>query len=168
MPTVDLKYSPRKWQRKCHANRSRFRVFALHRRAGKALDVNTLIPMASGGFKRMGDLVAGDRVFDETGTPCNVTYAHDVMFNRECYEIKFSDGATIVADADHLWYTETRLEGRVTVDKKMSSGIQQRRKGTTKTTKEILDTLHYCGENNHSIPLSGAVQFDGGGLRPCN
>ena len=42
----------------------------------------------------------------------------------------------------------------------MSSGIQQRRKGTTKTTKEILDTLHYCGENNHSIPLSGAVQFE--------
>ena len=36
MTNVDLKYKPRKWQQKCHANRSRFRVFALHRRAGKS------------------------------------------------------------------------------------------------------------------------------------
>ena len=36
MARIDLKYVPRKWQKKCHSNRSRFRVFALHRRAGKS------------------------------------------------------------------------------------------------------------------------------------
>lgn len=35
MPTVDLKYNPRAWQRQCHKARRRFTVFALHRRAGK-------------------------------------------------------------------------------------------------------------------------------------
>ena len=37
MTTVDLKYSPRPWQAKCHADRSRFRVIALHRRGGKTV-----------------------------------------------------------------------------------------------------------------------------------
>ena len=35
MPTVDLKYNPRAWQKICHKARRRFTVFALHRRAGK-------------------------------------------------------------------------------------------------------------------------------------
>lgn len=36
MVDVNLDYTPRKWQQQCHADRSRFRVFALHRRAGKS------------------------------------------------------------------------------------------------------------------------------------
>lgn len=32
---VDLNYHPREWQRSCHSRRCRFRVLALHRRAGK-------------------------------------------------------------------------------------------------------------------------------------
>src|SRR3712207_7427623 len=35
-------------------------------------DVDTPIPTPAG-WKRMGDLVAGDRVFDEDGKPCTVT-----------------------------------------------------------------------------------------------
>ena len=113
----------------------------------------------------MGDLMDGDVIFDETGKPCNVLYAHDVMFNRECYEVKFSDGATIVADAEHLWYTETKLDrtyrkNRIRKNRKMSSGVQERKEGTVKTTKEIFNTLHYCGENNHSIPVASAVQHE--------
>jgi len=33
--TVDLNYRPREWQRRCHTERKRFTVLALHRRAGK-------------------------------------------------------------------------------------------------------------------------------------
>lgn len=33
--TVDLGYRPRAWQRRCHLERKRFTVLALHRRAGK-------------------------------------------------------------------------------------------------------------------------------------
>ncbi|MCC7304751.1 MAG: terminase [Alphaproteobacteria bacterium] len=35
MATIDLKYNPREWQRRCHLDRKRFTVLALHRRAGK-------------------------------------------------------------------------------------------------------------------------------------
>lgn len=34
---IDLEYKPRAWQGECHSHRERFRVFALHRRAGKTL-----------------------------------------------------------------------------------------------------------------------------------
>jgi len=37
MTNINLNYTPRKWQAKCHANPARFRVFALHRRAGKTV-----------------------------------------------------------------------------------------------------------------------------------
>lgn len=33
--TIDLRYRPRDWQRQCHMMSARFRVLALHRRAGK-------------------------------------------------------------------------------------------------------------------------------------
>jgi hypothetical protein len=32
---ISLQYFPRDWQRKCHRDRRRFTVLALHRRAGK-------------------------------------------------------------------------------------------------------------------------------------
>ena len=35
MRPVDLKYRPRDWQKRCHLERKRFTVLALHRRAGK-------------------------------------------------------------------------------------------------------------------------------------
>ncbi len=37
MKTVDLNYKPRRWQKECHDDLARFRVYALHRRAGKTV-----------------------------------------------------------------------------------------------------------------------------------
>ncbi len=37
MTTIDLEYKPRKWQRACHDDGSRFQVIALHRRGGKTV-----------------------------------------------------------------------------------------------------------------------------------
>ena len=34
--SLGLGYFPRDWQRKCHVERKRFNVYALHRRAGKS------------------------------------------------------------------------------------------------------------------------------------
>lgn len=74
---------------------------------GKALDVETPIPTPAG-IKRMGDLVPGDEVFDENGRICRVVEAFAVRHDRPCYEVEFDDGATIVADGEHLWSTSTR------------------------------------------------------------
>ena len=69
---------------------------------GKALDVETPIPTLNG-WKQMGELVVGDAVFDEQGKPTHVTAAFDVMHNRPCYEVVFSDGSSLIADAEHEW-----------------------------------------------------------------
>ena len=74
--------------------------------AGKALALDTPIPTPRG-WTTMGAVRVGDRVFDETGQPCTVVGATPVMHDRPCYEVEFSDGTVIVADADHLWRTET-------------------------------------------------------------
>ena len=34
------------------------------------------------------------------------------MHDRPCYEVEFSDGSVIVADAEHLWKTTTRASRR--------------------------------------------------------
>jgi len=77
--------------------------------SGKALDIETPIP-TSAGFKRMGDIVVGDEVFDELGKPTLVVGAYDVELYKDCFEVQFSDGTAIVADAEHLWATITQEE----------------------------------------------------------
>jgi DNA segregation ATPase FtsK/SpoIIIE-like protein len=72
--------------------------------SGKALALDTPVPTPTG-WTTMGELRPGDRVFDETGQPCTVTGATDVQHGRPCYEVVFSDGTVIVADADHRWST---------------------------------------------------------------
>lgn len=80
-------------------------VFVGPARIGKALDVETPIPVPTG-WKRMGDLVAGDMVFGVDGTPTTVVEAHSVMLDHSCYEVRLADGESIVADAEHLWGVE--------------------------------------------------------------
>lgn len=75
--------------------------------SGKALDCDTPIATPAG-WTTMGALKVGDYVFDETGTPTRVRGIYDQPPNRPCYEVVFTDGAKIVADADHLWWTEDR------------------------------------------------------------
>jgi len=72
---------------------------------GKALDVSTPIPTPTG-WTTMGLLAVGDEVLGADGRPTRVRFATDVMYDRECYRVTFSDGASIVADADHLWAVE--------------------------------------------------------------
>ncbi|MGH3328268.1 MAG: DNA translocase FtsK, partial [Streptomycetales bacterium] len=74
--------------------------------AGKALALDTPIPTPTG-WTTMGELEVGDEVFDEQGQPCRVIAATPVMYGRPSYEVEFSDGTVIVADAEHLWRTST-------------------------------------------------------------
>ncbi|MGO9077690.1 MAG: DNA translocase FtsK 4TM domain-containing protein [Streptosporangiaceae bacterium] len=77
--------------------------------AGKALALDTPLPTPTG-WTTMGEVMVGDQVFDETGQPCTVLGATGVMHGRPCYEVEFSDGTVIVADAEHLWRTRTVAE----------------------------------------------------------
>jgi phage terminase large subunit-like protein len=68
----------------------------------KALDVSTPLPTPSG-WTTMGDVKVGDLLVGSDGNPARVTATSAVMTDRPCYRVRFSDGAEIVADADHLW-----------------------------------------------------------------
>ena len=72
------------------------------RGAGKALDLDTRIPTPSGD-KTMRDIEVGDYVFDDKGNPTKVIGVSPIFYDHECYEVEFSDGEKIIADAEHLW-----------------------------------------------------------------
>lgn len=108
---------------------------------GKALALDTPLPTPAG-WTTMGEVREGDVLFDENGKPCTVTYATGVQHERECFEVEFSDGAKIVADAEHLWFT-------------LKQGVPG-----VRNTAEILRTLKYAEGrfNRHSVPVAGALQ----------
>ena len=148
-------------QMEVYASTCRFKVVVAGRRWGKALALDTPIPTPHG-WTTMGELRDGDEVFDESGKPCRVTHAHAVMHGRPCYEIEFSDGTKVVADEEHLWSTW---------DKAARKNVRRNPSGAhgakVRTTRQIIDTLTTGtkGENNHSIPCAGAVQYPEARLR---
>jgi hypothetical protein len=118
------------------------------RQSGKALDINTPIKIPTG-WTTMGELKDNDQVYDELGNICNVIKAWPVMHDRPCYNIEFSNGESIVADEEHLWYTETFYDRK------------QKRKGSKKTTKELLSRLTINQKNKqpfHRIPIGHGIK----------
>src|ERR1700727_2242545 len=57
------------------------------------------------GWTTMGEVRVGDRLMGADGHPVAVVAATEVMNDRPCYEVEFSDGEVIVADAEHQWVT---------------------------------------------------------------
>src|SRR5882672_7894441 len=70
--------------------------------SGKALDLNTPIP-TPGGWKTMGELKVGDKVFGDDGKPCNVTWVSPIWNGRPVYKVTTDCGDEIIADKDHEW-----------------------------------------------------------------
>ena len=75
------------------------------KKQGKQLSLDTPIPTPEG-FKTMGELQIGDKVFDECGKPCNVVAKSAVDDTEQAYKITFRDGSSIVAGENHLWGLE--------------------------------------------------------------
>mgnify|MGYP002857483454 CR=1 FL=1 len=72
---------------------------------GKQLALDTPIPTPEG-FKTMGELQIGDKVFDERGEVCSVVAKSAVDDTEQAYRITFRDGSSIVAGENHLWNLE--------------------------------------------------------------
>ena len=99
-------------------------VLLASRQIGKALSLDTPIPTPTG-WTTMGDLKDNDIVYGMDGEQCRVLKAHDILYDRNCYEVEFDNGEKIIADEEHLWLTQSRSE--------RYKGIS----GTKKTTKQI-------------------------------
>jgi deoxycytidine triphosphate deaminase len=113
---------------------------------GKALAIDTPIPSPRG-WRVMGDLKVGDEVFDESGRPTRVVGVTDVMTDRECAEVVFSDGQIIVADLDHRWVTTSKSERK------------HGKPASVRTTRELARSLRAGEEWNHHVQLAAAVQY---------
>jgi deoxycytidine triphosphate deaminase len=103
---------------------------------GKALAVHTPVPTPAG-WRTMGELRVGDLVFDEHGDPTPIVAATEIMYGRECREVVFSDGQSMVADLNHRWLTRTKHSRRI------------------RTTREIERTLG----DEHRVPLAGPARY---------
>lgn len=105
---------------------------------GKALWIETPIPTPDG-WKKMGDILPGDYVFDENISPIKVINISETLYNEECFKLNFSDGDSIIADGNHLW--------KINVPAHLTSGIH-----TTKQIYHILWGNIGTQEKNLKIP----------------
>jgi len=86
-------------------------AMAMPRGSGKALAIDTPLPTPDG-WTTMGEVRVGDVLFDERGRQCHIIFTTNIMHDRPCYRVRFSDGEAIVCDADHLWTVEDRYSRR--------------------------------------------------------
>jgi phosphate starvation-inducible protein PhoH len=108
------------------------------------LDAKILTPT---GWTTMGEINVGDYVIGRDGKPTKVTAVFP-KGKKLVYKINTTENTSTECCEDHLWVTKT-FE-----DKKRS------RVGSTKTTKQILETLlDKNGKINHYIPRNEAVEF---------
>lgn len=80
---------------------------------GKGLSIEEYLPTPTG-WVQMKDLKVGDKLFDEEGNVCNVTYKSPVH-NIDCYKVTFENGYEMIVDKDHRWLTKEPSQKRMTV-----------------------------------------------------
>ncbi len=137
-------------------------VIAARPAMGKALALDTLLPTPSG-WTTMGDVQVGDWLLGADGRPTRVVAATEIMTDRPCFEVAFDDGATIVADAEHSWLTET-LASRKSASAAAAGYSRQRHQQTfasVKSTMEIATTLRSGDDRrlNHVVATAAALDL---------
>ncbi len=124
-------------------------VIAARPAVGKALALDTPLPTPTG-WTTMGEVAVGDELLGADGRPTTVVAATDVMVDRPCYEVHFSDGSVIVADEQHQWLTTTRASRRSAA----------KTPGSVRTTGEIAASLRVTSADhrlNHAVPLTAPL-----------
>ena len=138
-------------------------IVAARPAVGKALALDTPLPTPQG-WTTMGEVEVGDELYDALGRPTRVVAATDVLTDRPCYQVTFSDGSTLVADAEHQWLTETRAARRSkwAADHNDGRPRYQRIFASVVTTEEIASSVAVGPDAraNHAVlnaaPLEGA------------
>ncbi len=126
---------------------------------GKALALDTPLITPSG-WTTMGDVAVGDELIGADGRPTTVVATTEIMVDRPCFEVEFSDGEVIVADAEHQWMTfdaRTR-HGHDRWDEVPAGAARCR------TTAELAAGLYAGSSLNHAIPTCAAVQTSVAGV----
>ncbi|MGI5268162.1 replicative DNA helicase [Nonomuraea sp. CA-218870] len=131
-------------------------VVAARPAIGKALALDTPLPTPEG-WTTMGEVRPGDELIGADGRPTRVVAATEVMHGRPCFEVEFSDGTVIVADADHQWRTTSGAPD-------LPTRRPARRAGepgpAVVTTKELADALGSAADRRpvHAIAVAAPLQ----------
>jgi replicative DNA helicase len=137
-------------------------VIAARPGVGKALALDT--PLATPtGWTTMGAVAVGDQVIGADGRSTTVVAATEVMTGRPCFEVHFSDGSVVVADAQHQWLTDDRASRKSAQAARVGyNGYRnQRTFAAVRTTEELARTVRCATKDarlNHSI--SNAAPLD--------
>ena len=125
---------------------------------GKALSIHTPIPTPAG-YVLMGDLRVGDTVFDEHGRPCRVIGATPPHIDPDgTYLVTFDDGETLVASANHEWWTYS-VRDRRTFLRQTRAWREARRTARGTTAKNGTGYRHSAAvmEAYAPEPITGAI-----------
>ncbi len=123
--------------------------------SGKALALDTALVTPTG-WTTMGAVNVGDLLVGADGRPTRVVAATDVMLGRPCYEVEFSDGTVITADAEHQWRTTCPVESMVVVGSGAAGSAEASAVTLVSTTEQIRQTLRGAdGLPNHRIVQLG-------------
>ena len=137
-------------------------IIAARPGVGKALKLETPLPTPTG-WTTMGDVAVGDWLLGADEEPTQVVAATDVMLGRPCYEIEFSDGTVIVADASHQWPTgygiRTTAELRCGMDTIAAAGSMARYVGAARDDVDGAGAADRRGTS--SAHRSGAMRAGG-------
>lgn len=87
---------------------NRMSIAMLSRQCGKALPLDTRLPTPVG-WTTMGDIKVGDTVFGDDGKPTTVVAKSSIMVDHDIFTIRFDNGETIDADAEHLWSVSSTM-----------------------------------------------------------
>ncbi|MDB5044397.1 MAG: SNF2/Rad54 helicase-like protein, partial [Deinococcus sp.] len=113
---------------------------------GKAqpLDADVLTPL---GWRKMGQLQIGDYVVGRDGLPTQIVGVYP-QGQRPIYRVTLTDGASVEADADHLWAVNTPVRKR--------RGTPERVLTTDQIRADLADA---AGNLKHYLPMVAPVQF---------
>lgn len=117
-------------------------ILMASRQLGKALSLDTIIPLANGGYTTMGEIKITDTILDGNGNPTQIVAITEVMNNRNCYQLEFDNGDTdIIADEDHLWKVSNSTLGfknKIITTKELYT-IQETIKNWKQSTKSRIE-----------------------------
>jgi len=138
---------------------------------GKALALDTALPTPDG-WTTMGQVQVGARLIGADGKPTTVVAATQVMTGRRCYEVEFSDGTVIVADAQHQWRTTTHAARRAGTERRpaaLHAGVRPpvnswhaAEHTAVVTTQDLAGTLRCTSADrrpNHAVVLAAPLQL---------
>lgn len=121
---------------------------------GKGTLVNERIPVftedGSVSWKRAGDLVPGDKVFDQYGQPETILGVFPQPV-QDVYRVHLSDGRSLVTDGPHLWGVYPTKRDRELGMVVMSTQTLMQRLAQRETQVR--------GKTRFSVPMNRAVQW---------